>query len=646
MDYVPLPKTGRLWKGKVDFLRPFKGGPAAAGDSGDHVTPLYDPYLHRQQDEEPDLKNLNVALAALIDIFPDIEPEVFREMLLSVSEESRVEIVTEQLLKRDAKWIRGRYRAPDATRQDKRAVATPTTLPSLAVEEAFRSESYKRAVKQVCYQEFRSLSHSSIKAVLAEHNHSYTLSRPVLLQLTTKSWRYTLSNLLTRRSTSWQQASEHPYVVRHPGQSVDSQTSAVRRTGNADLDHEIWMSLVQPESHRQQQAQLEADRSLANQLAESEAEEIGALFDCECCYSSVNFEQMAFCDIDLHQLCHDCVRRTIAEALYGQGWARAADLHKSALRCFALEDCQGCIPRKSTRLALSRNEDGKAAWEEFQARLTNDALIKSGIRLQRCPFCTYAEADEIPALNLRDWRDFWAQVARNSAPMVQFTFVLLLVCMTLFTVPLLVLAMTTWVLVHFYPPAGAILNESWTRVYKQRQGSKFKCGNPHCLRTSCVHCNALWRDPHTCFESEKTSLRTAIESSATAAVKRTCPRCMLSFVKSSGCNKLVCNCGYTMCYICRQEVTSREGYAHFCQHFRPNGGRCSECERCDLYGDEDEEAAIREAVGVAERAWRDKEHGNVDAQATELMVEALIGRSRYTKWWQQYLDGIVDALAR
>ncbi|KAI7184851.1 hypothetical protein KC363_g7481 [Hortaea werneckii] len=646
MDYVPLPKTGRLWKGKVDFLRPFKGGTAAAADSGDHVTPLYDPYLHRQQDEEPDLKNLNVALAALIDIFPDIEPEVFREMLLSVSEESRVEIVTEQLLKRDAKWIRGRYRAPDATRQDKPAVATPTTLPSLAVEEAFRSESYKRAVKQVCYQEFRSLSHSSIKAVLAEHNHSYTLSRPVLLQLTTKSWRYTLANLLTRRSTSGQQASEHPYVVRHPGQSVDSQTSAVRRTGNADLDHEIWMSLVQPESHRQQQAQLEADRSLANQLAESEAEEIGALFDCECCYSSVNFEQMAFCDVDLHQLCHDCVRRTTSEALYGQGWARAADLDKNALRCFAMEDCQGCIPRTSTHLALSRKEDGGTAWEEFQARLTNDALVKSGIRLQRCPFCTYAEADEIPTLKLRDWRDFWAQVARNSAPMVQFTFVLLLVCMTLFTVPLLVLAITTWILVHFYPPAGAILNESWTRVYKQRQGSKFKCGNPQCLRTSCVRCNALWRDPHTCFESEKTSLRTAIESSATAAVKRTCPRCMLSFVKSSGCNKLVCNCGYTMCYICRQEVTSREGYAHFCQHFRPNGGRCSECERCDLYGDEDEEAAIREAVGVAERAWRDKEHGNVDAQATELMVEALIGRSRYTKWWQQYLDGIVDALAR
>ncbi|KAI7188107.1 hypothetical protein KC352_g22123, partial [Hortaea werneckii] len=523
MDYVPLPKTGRLWKGKVDFLRPFKGG-AAAGESGDHVTPLYDPELHRHQDDEPDLKNLNVALAALIDIFPDIEPEVFREMLLSVSEESRVEIVTEQLLKRDAKWIRGRYRAPDATGQDKPATATPTTFSCLAVEEAFRSESYKKAVKQVCYQEFRSLSHSSIKAVLAEHNHSYTLSRPVLLQLTTKSWRYTLSNLLTRRSTSGQQASEHPYIVRHPGQSVDNQTSAVRRTGNADLDREIWMLLVQPESHRQQQEQLEADRSLANQLAESEAEEVGALFDCECCYSSVNFEQMAFCDVDMHQLCHDCVRRTVTEALYGQGWARAADLDKNALRCFAMEDCQGCIPRTSTHLALSRNEDGEAAWEEFQARLTNDALIKSGIRLQRCPFCTYAEADEIPTLALRDWRNFWAQVARKSPPMVQFTFLLLLACVTLFTAPLVMLVMATWALFKLYPPAGAILNESWTRVYKQRQGSKFKCGNPHCLRTSCVRCNALWRDPHTCFESEKTSLRTAIESSATAAVKRTCPR--------------------------------------------------------------------------------------------------------------------------
>ncbi|KAK5699488.1 hypothetical protein LTR97_005616 [Elasticomyces elasticus] len=101
-----------------------------------------------------------------------------------------------------------------------------------------------------------------------------------------------------------------------------------------------------------------------------------------------------------------------------------------------------------------------------------------------------------------------------------------------------------------------------------------------------------------------------------------------------------------MCYICRQEITSKEGYGHFCQHFRPSGGRCSECERCELYGDEDEEAAIRNAVQAAEKAWRDKEGGRGgDERATQLMVEALVGQTRRERWYEGLLDTVVDAIA-
>lgn len=106
-----------------------------------------------------------------------------------------------------------------------------------------------------------------------------------------------------------------------------------------------------------------------------------------------------------------------------------------------------------------------------------------------------------------------------------------------------------------------------------------------------------------------------------------------------------CNCGYAMCYICRQEITSKEGYGHFCQHFRPTGGRCSECDRCDLYGDEDEEAAIRQAAKEAERVWREKE-GSRDGneQATQAMVEALVGQARVSSSWESWLDAVVDAV--
>lgn len=120
---------------------------------------------------------------------------------------------------------------------------------------------------------------------------------------------------------------------------------------------------------------------------------------------------------------------------------------------------------------------------------------------------------------------------------------------------------------------------------------------------------------------------------------------MLSFVKSSGCNKLVCNCGYTMCYICRNEIASKEGYGHFCQHFRPSGGRCGECERCDLYGDEDEEAAIRNAAQQAELAWREKEGGKKgeDGDAARLMIDALVGRGK-REWYDDWLDAILSAV--
>ena len=103
-----------------------------------------------------------------------------------------------------------------------------------------------------------------------------------------------------------------------------------------------------------------------------------------------------------------------------------------------------------------------------------------------------------------------------------------------------------------------------------------------------------------------------------------------------------------MCYICRQEITSREGYSHFCQHFRPSGGRCGECERCDLYGDEDEEAAIRSAAEVAEKEWREREQGagqdeEGKEEARKRMIEVLVGQGR-RRWWEEWLDAVVDAL--
>ncbi|KAK5138182.1 hypothetical protein LTR08_004877 [Meristemomyces frigidus] len=593
MDLVPLT---RFWRSR-----------SSTAVTGENINPLYDPHQHQQHDLEPDLRDLNASLAALVEVFPDIAPEVFREMLSSISKESRIEVVTEQLLKKDAKLLRGRYRIG---RGDRQSTSSPTSeqvgnAPTLATEETFRGESYRNAVKQVFYEEFKTLSHSSIKAVTAEQNYSYTLSRPVLQQLAAKSWRFSLANFWSKRSQS-QTAPEHPNIVCQVSRaSGETAALGVKRTGSTQLDRELWQLFVEPALASQRREQLIADHTYASKLNEAEAEDAGALFDCECCFGSVSFERMVTCDEGCHQLCFDCVRRTVNEALYGQGWARTVYPERSTVRCFAptSQECHGAIPTDRVCYALSDADGSHDIWQQLQGRVASEALIKT----------------------------------------VQLIFLSFLAAAFVFTVPLLLFTSVIWMMANILPPVAAIFHASWVRVHRSRQGLRFKCLNPSCTKTSCARCATIWRNPHICFETEKTSLRTAIESSATAAIKRTCPRCLLSFVKSSGCNKLVCNCGYTMCYICRNEITSKEGYSHFCQHFRARGGRCSECERCDLYGDEDEEAAIRRAAESAEKAWRDQ-GGKGDAN-TQLMVEALVGQAGHGTRYEKWLDAMVDAIA-
>lgn len=650
MDNVPsLPKPGRLWKSKADFFKPFR---TAASEAGENITPLYDPSLPRVEAEEPDLSDLNTALSSLVDIFPDVQPEVFREMLVSISEESRLEVVTEHLLQKKAKWVNGRYRTlrkqePTKSRSRDQTEAINLAQGNVEREDLFRGQNYKKAVKQVFYQEFKNLSHSAIRGVLAEHNFSYTLARPVLQQLSNRSWRFSLTSFW-RKGSQINAVDSHPFVIWQPGKEPEDQAiPALKRTGNDELDHELYELFVRPVVSKQREDRIVADYQTANEINETEAEEAEALFDCECCYTSVPFERVATCSDACHFLCLDCVRRTVNEALYGQGWARTTNLERSTVRCFAqsTDECHGCISASLVRRALTQGSNNEDAWNDFQVRITSETLLQSGLALQRCPFCSYAEIDEQPKVRLRHPMGVWHHITTRSNPATQIIFMSLFAALVIFTVPLLILAAVVWLICRLLPPARNVISKSATRVYKERRGLRFRCQNPSCLQVSCTRCTAAWHDPHTCFESEKSSLRHAIEASATAAVKRTCPKCMLSFVKSSGCNKLVCNCGYTMCYICRNEISSKEGYGHFCQHFRPGGGRCGECERCDLYGDEDEEAAIRSAAQQAELAWREKEGGKQgeDGDAARLMIDALVGRGK-REWYDDWLDAILGAV--
>ncbi|KAJ9669708.1 hypothetical protein H2201_000092 [Coniosporium apollinis] len=624
--------------------------------------------LREPEDEEPDLRHLNDSLQILAAIFPDIQPGVFRELLSNFSEESRVQIVTESLLKHGAKLVRGRYRQPQEREVPSfyryRAASTVNSrgMP-LAVEDRFRTESYQAAVKSALYEEFKGLSRSTIRAVLAEYNYSYTQARPTLLELASKSWRFSFTNLIKRRKAP--SSTSHPLVTwsaPDPRLNIPARP-VLTYTENAELNKELYDTLIAPVLARMKEEQIMKDRALAEQLNEAQAEEAGDMYDCGCCFTPCTFEQLSACDDGVHYICFRCVRHSINEALYGQGWARNINTERGTLRCIALEtngakECNGCLPLSSIQRALATEPKGEETWHKLHERSTTSNLVQSGLPILKCPFCAYAEVDEIYLSTQHlSWR------IKNRGLLVLLSAMLV----HLLSIPtfrrafrFLVLFTFLFITLNYLLKANiqifAPLIESRKRLARKRLGLRFTCLSPFCGRRSCISCHKEWHDIHICHESERQALRTAIERAQAEAIKRTCPNCNLSFVKASGCNKLTCVCGYQMCYVCRQEV-GKEGYQHFCQHFRPDPGKaCQECDRCDLYKMEDEEMVVRRAGQRAEREWWENqvkegsfpwEQGRKGVSKEQRDVGMRI-LSRFKIWeravWEGLLDQVVDTL--
>jgi hypothetical protein len=111
-----------------------------------------------------------------------------------------------------------------------------------------------------------------------------------------------------------------------------------------------------------------------------------------------------------------------------------------------------------------------------------------------------------------------------------------------------------------------------------------------------------------------------------------------------------------MCYVCRKDIGNGEGYRHFCEHFRPNGGRgCTECSKCDLYRCEDDEVVVKKAKEEAERQWMEKE-GNVlggDEKIRKVLEEKWKNDGewwdvRWLQWkmpnWEQIFDSLIESV--
>lgn len=588
------------------------------------------------EEQRRELEELNEALDTLAHMFPDIQVEVFREMLMLFDGASRLQVCVEQLLRDRNKWVKGRWKVPKETTGEISEIRGNTDTEenlshaedgaSVPPHERFRSADYKAAAKAALCKEFSTLSRSTIEAVLAEVNFSYTRARPTVEDLSRRTWRAILRTLNPFRRKK--DKSEHMFLTWVRSPDGEGMIPQLKQTGCAELDQELHETLLAPLLREKQRAQEARDEQLAAELNENEARAADALFECQCCLDEVTFEQIATCSIDAHVICYNCIRRTLHEAVFGQGWDRSVDAQRFTLRCLAPLShgtCEGYLSPELVKAAILSEKAGAETFRKFEERVATDALLRSQLKLIRCPFCSYAEVDPIyhPPESGLDWR-----FRRGNFLYTVFMTVFILDMIPVLIIPFLILAI-------FFPTTLTnTFRTSLRNLCLRTRGQRFICANPACGQASCITCRKAWRDPHVCHEPLLLSLRTTVEAARTAAIKRTCPRCGLSFVKSSGCNKLTCVCGYSMCYLCRKALSKfpffspasarsrrpppaddktdddsededSQGYKHFCEHFRINPGtRCTECNKCDLYLAEDEEAIARKAGEKAEREWR------------------------------------------
>ncbi|KAK6531603.1 hypothetical protein TWF694_002787 [Orbilia ellipsospora] len=450
--------------------------------------------------------------------------------------------------------------------------------------ERFRSREYVKAAEFNLRKEFKSLSRSTILAVMAENNNHYTKSRTILVDINRKSWRHKITSWIFLRPKS-----DEPRAVPKLGP-----------TGSQELDEELW-ELGRP--GRVEQAI--SDLAIAQALNEKQYEEIKGLLECECCFGDYTFEMMAAC-CQGHLFCHNCVTNAAKEGLYGQTTSLVKE--KGSIRCLssiADPPCDGYLPLNLMSQVLP--EEMLRAMED---KFIEDDIACCAMPIAKCPFCTYAEVDEIPPWSLRRGAAYASAALTLFLASASVWIVIILLLGLVFAVSCVYLfqAFAANEPVYIETVISVLVNKAVKNQYETRRGQMFHCRNSSsiCGRKSCRNCGKEWKAFHKCFENEAEALRLCVENAMAAAIKRTCPSCGTSFVKSDGCNKLTCVCGYVMCYVCRVDLKG-VGYKHFCQHFRQvPGTSCVECDKCDLYVQEDESLVLKVAGERAQAEWLSK----------------------------------------
>ncbi|CAB4425721.1 unnamed protein product [Rhizophagus irregularis] len=547
-------------------------------------------------------KAKNEYLLKLNELFPECDVGFLREKLCSV-DQNHLQQVIDRLLTMDKSGDKGGY---------------PRRVNQFIIEpwELVRSQSYRKAVRYRLYNDFPETWRSTIKAILAENNFDYRKSFEKLKDLTTNNW--------------W-----------------NSIFSIFRRKLYKEIENPELLEEIQKLQYVKLEEQSKADHEIAKQVNFSEYTNNDQLITCGCCYGDFPFEDLTCCS-EGHLFCKDCINHLVQEGLFGQGSLRGKQIN-----CIEQAGCDGYFTDDQLKSTLLPD-----VFKNYLDSLVEHSLKQSNLSLVQCPFCNYCEVDD---------NDLFLTFKQFRIPKSSKSFILLaslpVAILPLFTsfesifsiftalnvVIILILPQIVWNVMGVYPLKAWVseLDNIVKRVKRRRRGNVFKCQNPECRKTSCLLCSRESKPFHKCYEREQDSLRLFVEKAMADAVKRTCPKCHISFTKADGCNKMTCRCGYVMCYLCRKDLR-QESYAHFCDHFRPiPGQKCKKCNKCDLYKTEDEEKVIKEAATKARNEFL-KSHP--EARGVNLLENNVIGPvtneddNYYRETFEKAVEKVVDYL--
>lgn len=100
-----------------------------------------------------------------------------------------------------------------------------------------------------------------------------------------------------------------------------------------------------------------------------------------------------------------------------------------------------------------------------------------------------------------------------------------------------------------------------------------------CFKDTCLKCNQVDHPGKDCYSLGNViqSKRQEIEDKMSEALIVKCNQCNKSIFKNEGCNKITCVCGTHNCYICKEIISKKVGYSHFCKKHDCN------CDKCHLW---------------------------------------------------------------